>query len=190
MNETLKTHVLPKGQKLELVQGDIAEEAVDAIVNAANAQLIHGAGVAGAISRKGGAVIQAESTRWVEEHGTVKYAEPAVTHAGDLPCRCVIHAVGPIWGVGGEDTKLRTTIQSALGMADRLRLMSIAMPAISTGIFGFPRRRAARVILAAIMNYFMNMPETGLKLVRVVLFDQETLQAFLESWEQDDHFTA
>lgn len=190
MNETIKTQTLPGGQRLELARGDITEDAVDAIVNAANAQLVHGAGVAGAISRKGGAVIQAESKRWVEEHGTVSYAEPAVTHAGSLPCRCVIHAVGPIWGVGGEDNKLRTTIQSALGMADRLKLGSIAFPAISTGIFGFPRRRAARVILAGIVDYFKNTSESGLKLVRLVLFDQDTLQAFTESWEQDDHFTA
>ena len=90
---------------LRLVQGDITERDTDAIVNAANSFLQHGGGVAGAISRRGGLVIQRESDAWVSEHGPVSHAEPAVTWGGSLPCRYVIHAVGPVWG---EATKIES----------------------------------------------------------------------------------
>src|SRR5512144_2508720 len=103
MNQTIREHNFPSGIRLQIVQGDITDEHVDAIVNAANRHLAHGAGVAGAILRKGGRVVQDESDRWVSQHGTVTHAEPAYTRAGSLPCRYVIHAVGPVWGEGDED---------------------------------------------------------------------------------------
>ena len=92
----LKTHTFSGGQQLHLVQGDITQEEVGAIVNAANLHLQHGGGVAGIISRRGGPQIQQESDAWVREHGPVSHAKPAYTSGGDLPCRYVIHAVGPI----------------------------------------------------------------------------------------------
>jgi O-acetyl-ADP-ribose deacetylase (regulator of RNase III) len=190
MNETLKSHTLPSGQRLELAQGDITDESVDAIVNAANAQLIHGGGLAGAIVRKGGPTIQAESSAWVNQHGPITHAEPGYTHAGNLPCRAIIHAVGPVWGDGNEDEKLRAAITGSLLMADKLRLASIAFPAISTGIFGFPAQRAARVILSAIHAYTENISRSTLELIRLVLYDQPTLQAFLKVWEGDDQLGA
>lgn len=172
--------------KLQLVQGDLTQEAVDAIVNAANDRLQHGGGVAGAIVRAGGPGIQAESEAWVQTHGPVSHAEPAYTRAGDLPCRYVIHAVGPVWGEGQEDEKLAATVAGSLRLADRLELRSIALPAISTGIFGFPKERAARVILNALRSYFESTPASGLELVRLTLFDGPTVEAFLQAWDNLD----
>jgi len=188
MNQTYMDYIFSSGQELQIAQGDITDETVDAIVNAANSHLYHGAGVAGAIVRRGGPKIQAESNQWVREHGPVTHAEPAYTHAGNLPCRYVIHAVGPVWGENGdEQEKLEAAIRGSLHLADQLAIESIAFPAISTGIFGFPKLCAAEVILFTIRDYFTHNPNSILKLVRLVLFDQETLQAFLKAWEQDDH---
>lgn len=170
---------------LELVQGDLTLEIVDAIVNAANSHLNHGAGVAGAIVRRGGAEIQHESHAWVRQHGLVTHAQPAVTGAGRLPCRYVIHAVGPVWGEGEEDGKLAAAVSGSLRRADELGLHSIAFPAISTGIFGFPAPRAAQVMLAAIQAYLADHPQTSsIQLVRLVLYDPPTLQAFITAWEE------
>jgi O-acetyl-ADP-ribose deacetylase (regulator of RNase III) len=188
MNQTYMDYIFSSGQKLQIAQGDITDETVDAVVNAANAHLLHGAGVAGAIVRRGGPIVQAESNQWVREHGPVTHAEPAYTHAGNLPCRYIIHAVGPVWGKkGDEQEKLEAATRGSLRLADQLGIESIAFPAISTGVFGFPKLCAAEVILYTIRDYFTHNPASSLKLVRLVLFDQETLQAFLKSWEQDDH---
>jgi O-acetyl-ADP-ribose deacetylase (regulator of RNase III) len=187
MNQTIREYRFPSAQVLQLVQGDITSEVVDAIVNAANAHLAHGAGVAGAIVRQGGAVIQAESDQWVREHGLVSHANPAYTLAGNLPCRYVIHAVGPRWGEGDEQTRLNEAIIGSLRCAEQLGLASIAFPAISTGIFGFPKELAAQVMLAAIQDYLEKHPASELKLIRLVMFDVATMQAFLRLWEQDDH---
>jgi O-acetyl-ADP-ribose deacetylase (regulator of RNase III) len=183
MNEVISENRLPTGQSLQIVHGDLTEEAVDAIVNAANAGLQHGGGVAGAISKRGGPEIQAQSDAWVREHGLVSHAEPAYTAAGRLPCRYVIHAVGPVWGEGDEDEKLRAAVAGSLRLADRLGLSSIAMPAISTGIFGFPKVRAAQVILSAILDYYDQNPASELALVRLTLFDKPTMDAFLTAWK-------
>ncbi len=183
MNQVLRTDTFPGGQRLEIAQGDITGEQVDAIVNAANASLAHGGGVAGAISRKGGSTIQQESNRWVAEHGPVSHARPAYTGAGNLPCKYVIHAVGPVWGQGDEDRRLAAAVRGSLEVATELKLTSLSMPAISTGIFGFPRERAAAIILATLAEYFSQEPTGSLGLVRLVLFDQDTLQAFLSTYD-------
>jgi len=183
MNQVLKEALLPAGLTLQLVQGDLTEEQVDAIVNAANSHLQHGGGVAGAISRRGGPQIQAESDAWVRKNGPVPYASPAYTGAGNLPCRYVIHAVGPIWGEGQEDQKLQAAVTGTLELADRLSLASLAVPAISTGIYGFPKPRAARIMLAALQSYFSRQSGSKLRQVRIVLFDQLTLDAFSSVWD-------
>lgn len=190
MNTLLAETGLPSGQSLQLVRGDITAETTEAIVNAANAHLRHGAGVAGAILHRGGAVIQAESDAWVRTRGPVRPEAPAWTSGGDLPCRGVIHAVGPVWGEAPEaeaDAQLAVAVTGSLKTADDLGLASIALPAISTGIFGFPRERAAGVILSAIRDYFAAR-ESKLALVRVVLFDGPTVEAFRKTWH--DHFDA
>ncbi len=181
MNKVLVDRTLPGGQTIQIVHGDLTAEATDAIVNAANAHLQHGAGVAGAIVRGGGPAIQKESNAWVRAHGPVQHAHPAWTSGGQLQARYVIHAVGPIWGDGDEDVKLAAAVQGSLQVADELRLQSIAFPAISTGIFGFPQDRAARVMLSAIEEYFASNP-SGLTLVRLVLFDDPTLRTFMAIW--------
>lgn len=182
MSEVICTHTLASGQTLRLVHGDLTEERVDAIVNAANAELVHGGGVAGAISRRGGPAIQAESDAWVREHGLVTHERPALTGAGLLPCRHVIHAVGPVWGTGNEDAKLRAAVTGSLALADRLRLTSLALPAISTGIFGFPKERGARLIVDAILDFFTTQPQTSLREVRITLIDRPSVLVFSQEF--------
>ena len=193
MNAILIERTLPSGQTLQLVQGDITAETTDAIVNAANEHLQHGGGVAWAIVRRGGEIIQRESDEWVRTHGTVTHAEPAWTSGGNLPCRYVIHAVGPVWGdtqkagAGGEeDVKLTAAVTGSMKAAEGLGLSSLAMPALSTGIFGFPKERAAGVIFSAIQNHFSENPDSTLKLMRLVLYDQATVDIFLKIWH--DYF--
>src|SRR5689334_12398437 len=127
MNTLLREKTLPGGQSLQIFQGDITTESLDAIVNAANSRLQHGGGVAWAIALHGGPAIQEQSDEWVRIHGPVSHAEPAFTGAGDLPCRYVIHAVGPVWGEGDDDNKLAAAVGGALRRADELGLHSLAL---------------------------------------------------------------
>ena len=191
MNKVLMERVLSTSQTIQIVQGDLTIETTDAIVNAANEHLAHGGGVARAIVRGGGEIIQKESDEWIRVHGKVTHARPAWTSGGRLPAKYVIHAVGPVWGdperaqgVGDEDAKLAAAVNGSLGVADELKCSSISFPAISTGIFGFPKERAAHVMFSAIENYF-SYRESGVKLVRLVLFDEATINAFLETWRMD-----
>src|SRR5512141_1537489 len=154
MNTVLVERNFPTGQTLQIVQGDITVEEVDAIVNAANEHLQHGGGVAWAISKKGGSAIQKESDEWIRQRGSVTHFHPAWTSGGQLPAKYVIHAVGPVWGDSNEDQKLADAVTGSLRVADELTCASIAMPAISTGIYGFPKERAARIIFTAIEDYF------------------------------------
>src|SRR5512143_4256941 len=153
MNTVLSEHVLSTNQIIQIVQGDITTEAVDAIVNAANEHLQHGGGVAWAISKKGGSTIQKESDAWIRHHGAVSHARPAWTSGGQLPAKYVIHAVGPVWGDGDEDNKLESAVTGSLRVAEELKCSSIALPAISTGIFGFPKERAAEIIFSTLETY-------------------------------------
>ena len=149
------------GTQLELVEGDITELDVDAIVNPANEHLQLGTGVAGAIREKGGPSIQVECDRI----GGAPVGTAVMTGAGNLKARRVIHAVGPRMGEGDEDKKLAAAVRSALALADRRGLKSIALPAISTGNFGFPLDRAARIMLTEIHRFLQG----GARLERVVL---------------------
>ncbi|HJS19023.1 MAG TPA: macro domain-containing protein [Anaerolineales bacterium] len=190
MNTVLAEHIFPKGQKIQIVQGDITLEEVDAIVNAANEQLQHGGGVAWAISKKGGPAIQLESDQWIRQHGPVRHSHPAWTSGGRLPAKYVIHAVGPVWddtqsagAGGGEDNKLSDSVAGSLRVADELNCSFIAMPAISTGIFGFPKDRAAEIIFSAIEDYFESY-SSDIKIVKLVLFDQLTVDIFINIWDK------
>ncbi|HSL43862.1 MAG TPA: macro domain-containing protein [Anaerolineales bacterium] len=184
MNTLLAKHILPTGQEVQLVQGDITTEEVDAIVNAANEYLQHGGGVARTISKKGGSTIQKESDAWVLQYGRVPHAYPAWTSGGSLPAKYVIHAVGPIWGDGHEDNKLESAVTGSLRLADELKCSSIALPAISTGIYGFPKERAAGIIFSAVERYFAANSSSGLKTVKLALYDQPTVDVFLKSWQE------
>jgi O-acetyl-ADP-ribose deacetylase (regulator of RNase III) len=158
----------------EIVQGDITERDDDAIVNPANADLVLGGGVAGAIRQKGGPVVQAECRKKAPVH----VGEAVITSGGNLKARFVIHAVGPRWGEGNEDEKLRSAVYRSLRVADQNSLKSLAMPAISTGIFGFPMRRAAEIILNTMIRYLH--VQSSLIRVTLVLYDKETFDTFEE----------
>lgn len=160
------------GTQLELVEADITELDVDAIVNPANEDLKLGSGVAGAIRKKGGESIQKECDRI----GGTPVGTAVITGAGELPQRHVIHAVGPKMGEGEEDRKLASAVRSSLALADRHDLKSIAVPAISTGNFGFPVNRCARVTLTEIHRYLQG--GTKLERVAVCLFDRDTFSTF------------
>lgn len=168
-----KRLVLPLDRTtLELVQADITELDVDVVVNAANQHLQLGAGVAGAIRAKGGPSIQEECNRI----GGTPVGTAVMTGAGNLKARQVIHAVGPQMGEGDEDKKLASAVRAALALADRHGMKSIALPAISTGIFGFPIDRAARIMLTEVQRFLQG----GTKLDRVVLclYDEEAFGVF------------
>jgi O-acetyl-ADP-ribose deacetylase (regulator of RNase III) len=160
------------GRKLELVEGDITEMDTDAIVNAANAQLVLGGGVAGAIRRKGGPQIQEECDRI----GGTFVGGAVITTGGNLKARHVIHAVGPQWGEGNENEKLKNATLNSLKVADENGLKSIAFPAISTGIFGFPIRRCAEIMLHATAEHLRGT--TGLERVVFCLFGRDSFNVF------------
>jgi O-acetyl-ADP-ribose deacetylase len=162
---------------IRLVKGDITERKVDVIVNAANSYLKHGAGVAGAIVRKGGLIIQQES----DKIGYVEVGSAVRTTSGKLPCDAVIHAVGPKMGQGNEDNKLRKAIQSCLRLAADKGFKSISVPAISSGIFGFPKDRCARILLEESKNFLEskgNTNKVSIEIVEFCIFDDETLSYF------------
>lgn len=179
MNQLLKSIILANTQ-IELLKGDITQEAADAIVNAANSHLLHGGGVAAAIATAGGEIVQQQSHEWVRKHGPVSHDQPAFTEGGNLPCKYVIHAVGPVWGEGNEDEKLTAAVRGSLRLAEQLELSTIAFPSISTGIFGFPRIRAAGVFYDALKKHFEENPNSSLRKVKLVLFGQPAADEFLE----------
>lgn len=167
--------------ELRVVQDDITAQKVGAIVNAANDQLILGGGVAGAIRAKGGPSIQAECDRI----GFTPVGTAAITGAGDLAADYVIHAVGPRWGEGDEEAKLAGAITSSLKLADDNEITSIAFPAVSTGIFGFPVKPAARIMLRAAGDY-LKPGQTGLKEVIFCLFGPADLAVFEQALAELD----
>lgn len=177
--QTRATYTLPGGRTLAIVHGDITAANVDAIVNAANEHLQHGGGVAGAISRRGGDVIQAQSDRWVAEHGRVPTGSAAITAAGRLPARYVIHAVGPIWGSGGEERKLSDALSAALALAGSHGVKSIAVPAISSGIYGMPKDISARVLIQTAIDYLAAHPDSTVDEIQFCNIDAATVNVFL-----------
>lgn len=170
---------------VEVVNSDITKEETEAIVNAANSHLSHGGGVAGAIVRAGGRIIQEESNEYVKNHGPVETGEVAVTSAGSLPAKYVIHAVGPIWKGGKENEKelLAKAIRNVLKKANELKLKSISIPAISSGIFGFPKKLCAQIFAEEIENFLKNN-KTSLELIRLTNIDEYTTNIFMKVFEE------
>jgi len=160
---------------LELTQGDITDQTTDAIVNAANAALQLGGGVAGAIRRRGGPKIQEECNRI----GGTHVGGAVITTGGNLAAKYVIHAVGPRHGEEHEDAKLKEATLNSLILADQKNLKSIAFPAISTGIFGFPKDRCATIMLSTTIAYLEG--PTNLEKVVYCLYDQKTFEIFKRS---------
>ena len=162
------------GKIFRLVQGDITGRDVDAIVNAANSYLQHGGGVAGAIVKKGGYIIQEES----DKIGFTPVGTAVITGAGKLPARFVIHAVGPRMGEGDEDNKLRSAVLNSLILASEKGLKSISMPAISSGIFGFPKDRCANILVRTALNYIAGTPKSSLESIEFCVYDDLTTGHF------------
>lgn len=163
-----------KGVSLSVVHGDITNEKVDAIVNAANQHLSHGGGVAGAIIKKGGYVIQQESDKYIKQHGIVHTGHAGITNPGKLNCKKIIHAVGPVFSGRPEDqVLLADTVKNSYRKAQEFNLKSISLPAISSGIFGFPKDLCAKIIISETKSY-IDSENTQLKVIRFVNYDSLT----------------
>jgi O-acetyl-ADP-ribose deacetylase (regulator of RNase III) len=156
-----------------VVRGNLLEEPVDAIVNAANGHLAHGGGVAGIISRAAGPELQAESDRLAAERGPFPTGSAVVTTAGKLPFKGVIHAVGPRYGEGDEEAKLVRALSAAFQCARERGWQSVAFPAVSAGIFAVPLEICARA-------YRKAARASGLRNVRLCLRDQPVIDAVLK----------
>lgn len=170
-----------QGRKLKLVEGNIVFLDVEAVVNAANKNLILGGGVAGAIRNAGGPSIQEECN----SIGPINVGEAAMTNAGNLKAKHVIHAVGPVQGEGQEDEKLRNATLNSLRIAEENKLKDIAFPAVSTGIFGFPLQKCSEIMLKTAME-FLEEHDYPLEII-FCLYGQESYRVFEQTL---DKFTA
>ena len=158
--------------RIELVEGDITEQEVDAIVNAANSALVLGSGVAGAIASKGGPGIQSEC----DAHGPIEVGQAAITGAGDLPARFVIHAAGMAPGGQADEASVRGAVRASLELAAERGLRSIAFPAIGAGVGGFSQQRCAEVSLEEVRAHLDG--NSSLEIVHFVLFGEPTYRLF------------
>ena len=163
--------------KVRISQGDITDRALDAIVNAANNDLILGAGVAGAIRSKGGPEIQEECSRI----GSIPLGEAAVTTGGKLKAKLVIHAASMHLGGQTSEENLRASTRNSLRRASERKVATIGFPAIGTGIAGFPLDRCAQVMLEEVRDHLMG--ETSVRLVEFVLFDRAALDTFKTAFD-------
>lgn len=164
--------------RIHIERGDIATYRVDAIVNAANSDLVLGGGVAGAIARAGGSAIQAACTR----HGPIKVGQAAITTAGRLPARYVIHAASMALGTRTTADALADSVRASLDLAEKRQLKSIALPAIGTGIAGFAVDACAKIMLEIIHAHLSGPSHVAD--AYVVLFDEQTYRAFLEEYQR------
>jgi O-acetyl-ADP-ribose deacetylase len=167
------------GTRIRALTGDLTRLQVDAIVNAANTHLRHGGGVAAAIARGAGPTLQQESDAWVAEHGPLRDGVAAVTSAGQLPCRVVIHVAGPVHDPDRDDNadRLRTAAVAALDAAHGQGARSVAFPAISAGIYGYPLTEATSVLAEAVVAWARAHPG-WLDEVLLVGFDAHVTDAF------------
>jgi O-acetyl-ADP-ribose deacetylase (regulator of RNase III) len=164
--------------KIEAIQGDITKITVDAIVNAANSSLMGGGGVDGAIHRAGGPEILADCEAIVRRQGKCRVGEAVITSAGRLPARHVIHTVGPIWngGKNKEADLLANCYRNSLMLAQKHGLRSIAFPAISTGVYRFPKQAAAEIAVATVREFWALHPD--MERIAFVCFDAESLAIY------------
>lgn len=158
---------------IKVLQGDLTRVDADAIVNAANSSLMGGGGVDGAIHRAGGPTILEECKKIVERQGRLPSGEAVITTGGNLPSRHVIHTVGPVWhgGKKNEDEKLRNCYINSLKVALENDCKTVAFPNISTGVYHFPKPRAAQIAVQAVKDYLSN--NKGITEVTFVCFDKE-----------------
>jgi len=162
--------------EISISKGDITQIEVDAIVNAANTSLLGGGGVDGAIHRKGGPQILEECRAIRNRQGGCAVGEAVITTAGKLPAKKVIHTVGPKWnnGKSSEAEKLKSCYENSLKLAEDYELQSLAFPNISTGIYGFPKKRAAEIALDVASNW----QSTLIKELKFVCYDEENYRIY------------
>ena len=174
--------------RIELMKGDITRQRMDAIVNAANASLVGGGGVDGAIHRAGGPAIMAECDRIRAERGGCPTGTAVKTTAGRLEAKAVIHTAGPRWGGGqrGEAALLASCYRSCLALAAEHSLRTVAFPSISTGIYGYPIEPAARVALSTV-NEAVAQDDEAFDLVRFVLFSDADLRVYERVLAEIEH---
>jgi O-acetyl-ADP-ribose deacetylase (regulator of RNase III) len=199
MQSTLvKEHKTSANQTIQVRKGDMTKESVDVIVNAANGHLQHASGLAGAIVKNGGYSIQIESDNIVDSRGRLTEGTVVSTKAGKLPCKFVFHAVGPMWSSRKpdtltlyqeeEDTELKACVINSLDLADQKQLASISLPAISSGIFGYPKPRCAVVLFDSVIEWLNTHQDSTVKEVRFTNFDDVTVNTF--SAEFDKRFSS
>ncbi len=169
--------------QIEVIQGDITQQDVDAIVNAANNHLWMGAGTAGAIVRAGGREIEDEAIR----QGPIEVGEAVVTGPGNLACRHVIHAAAMGQNLVTSADKIRNSTDNALKRAEELGVASIAFPALGTGVGGFDYDQAAEIMLS--VCYEHSGADRSVRTIRFVLFDQRAFEAFEQAWRQREDAT-
>lgn len=165
-------------EKIMLVAGDITKISVDAIVNAANSSLLGGGGVDGAIHRAGGPEILEECKKIRNQQGGCHTGDAVITSGGKLPARYVIHTVGPVWNGGSQNEAelLKRAYQNCFRLAQQHGIKTIAFPNISTGIYRFPKKRAAEIALEAIRDALADNPM--LESVNIVCFDEENYEIY------------
>ncbi len=171
--------------RVEIIKADITKLKVDAIVNAANSSLLGGGGVDGAIHRAGGSEILEACRKIIAKQGGCKTGEAVITKAGRLPSNFVIHTVGPVWngGTKGEDGKLASCYRNSLKLAEENGCKSIAFPNISTGIYGFPKERAAKIV-ATTINEYLNHNQAFNKII-LACFDDENFKLLQAIFKTD-----
>lgn len=168
---------LPNEKQIVVRIGDITDQQTDAIVNPANSRLIHGGGAARSIALKGGKEITNQSNSIIRRVGQLSVGKAVITDAGNLPCKFVIHVVGPQMGEGDEDVKLEKAVWNVLNLAESYNLRSLSMPAISSGIFGFPKDLCAAILVKTTFQ-FLNQPGIDLQTVVMCNHDDETANIF------------
>jgi O-acetyl-ADP-ribose deacetylase (regulator of RNase III) len=178
-------HVEVGGATVRAVEGDLTAMEVDVVVNAANVQLRHGGGVAGALARAAGPDLQRESDAWVRTHGPLRDGVAAVTAAGRLPARHVVHVAGPVHDPARQDNadRLAAAVAAALDAAAERGARTVAMPAISAGIYGYPLDEATRVLARAVHRWLTDHPGT-LDEVRLVGLDDTVTGAFRRALDE------
>lgn len=166
--------------KLKVIKGDITQEEVEAIVNPANSYLKHGGGVAGAIVRAGGEIIQKESDEYVSKYGPLPVGSATITSGGNLRTKYVIHVVGPKWGEGEEIQKLERAVESVLKIAKENNIRSLSIPAISCGIFGFPPQLGTKIIVERVVD-FIKLNSDTFDEIHFIGIGEEIPQLFVET---------
>jgi len=164
--------------RIDIVRGDITKLKVDAIVNAANSSLMGGGGVDGAIHRAGGPAVLEECRKIIARQGSCATGEAVITTGGLLPAKFVIHTVGPVWNGGNsnEAEKLAACYRNSLRIATETNLSTIAFPNISTGIYGYPKKQAAKIAVTAVTDFLEQV--STIEKVCFVCFDEENFQIY------------